>query len=294
MAKTELKLGVIGMSSGNGHPYSWSAIFNGYNKQRMRSCPFPAIPEYLAQQDFPDAAIRGARVTHIWTQDEEISQDIAASAHIETVCKNPELMIGEIDALLLARDDAENHEKMSLPFLLAGIPVFIDKPLATDVDSAMRMFEFGDLVFSCSALRFANEFAPERLKELGEIRFIQATCPKSWQKYAVHIIEPTLNLLPKRGKPLNYYTTRSDELTHLCVEWENGPITTFVTTGDLPAPLAIQVFGSKGFKILKFNDSFSAFKRSLQYFIDLIQKKVGNINREFTLDVVRAIEKGMP
>ena len=24
-----LKLGIIGLSEGNGHPYSWSAIFNG-------------------------------------------------------------------------------------------------------------------------------------------------------------------------------------------------------------------------------------------------------------------------
>ena len=31
MKKTNLKLGIIGISNGNGHPYSWSAIFNGYD-----------------------------------------------------------------------------------------------------------------------------------------------------------------------------------------------------------------------------------------------------------------------
>ena len=30
-----LKLGVIGLSEGNGHPYSWSAIFNGYDSVEM-------------------------------------------------------------------------------------------------------------------------------------------------------------------------------------------------------------------------------------------------------------------
>ncbi len=34
-------LGIIGMSPGNGHPYSWAAIFNGYNKEKMAKCPFP-------------------------------------------------------------------------------------------------------------------------------------------------------------------------------------------------------------------------------------------------------------
>ena len=30
-----LNLGVIGLSEGNGHPYSWSAIFNGYDSVEM-------------------------------------------------------------------------------------------------------------------------------------------------------------------------------------------------------------------------------------------------------------------
>ena len=28
-----IRLGIIGMTEGNGHPYSWSAIFNGYNPE---------------------------------------------------------------------------------------------------------------------------------------------------------------------------------------------------------------------------------------------------------------------
>ena len=33
---SKLKLGVIGMSEGNGHPYSWSAIFNGFDREEMK------------------------------------------------------------------------------------------------------------------------------------------------------------------------------------------------------------------------------------------------------------------
>jgi len=64
-----LRLGVIGLSPGNGHPYSWSAIFNGYNLQAMEECGFPVIPRYLEKQNFPDDGIQSAKVTHIWTQD---------------------------------------------------------------------------------------------------------------------------------------------------------------------------------------------------------------------------------
>jgi hypothetical protein len=48
-----LKLGIIGMSEGNGHPYSWSAIINGYNMDHMLDCPFPVIPEYLFKEPYP-------------------------------------------------------------------------------------------------------------------------------------------------------------------------------------------------------------------------------------------------
>ena len=46
-----LKLGVIGLSEGNGHPYSWSAIFNGYDPEYMKDCPWEVIPEYLSKQN---------------------------------------------------------------------------------------------------------------------------------------------------------------------------------------------------------------------------------------------------
>ncbi len=45
---TEIRLAMLGMIEGNGHPYSWSAIVNGYNPKEMAQCPFPVIPQYLA------------------------------------------------------------------------------------------------------------------------------------------------------------------------------------------------------------------------------------------------------
>ena len=42
-----MKLGIIGISEGNGHPYSWSAIINGYNKKKMEECKYESIPSYL-------------------------------------------------------------------------------------------------------------------------------------------------------------------------------------------------------------------------------------------------------
>lgn len=292
MATKELKLGVIGLSEGNGHPYSWSAIFNGYDEKVMKNCPFPVIPEYLSHQKFPDDSIKGARVTHIWTQDVSISEDVAKASLIETICSRPEDMIGQVDGVLLARDDAERHREMALPFLEKGIPVFIDKPLALDVATAKELFEYGDLVYSCSSLRFAEEFALYHLEGLGKIRSVKATVSKSWDKYAVHIIEPALNFIPDRGALVDWNCKDREETKLLKAVWDSGVITEFTTTGSIPSPLEITVTGSEGTKKIEFKDSFTAFKRSLQFFLDLINERVPNLPRELTLDVVDLIEKG--
>ena len=42
-------------------PYSWSAIINGYDKDEMKKCPFPVIPQYDAAASFGIPR----RVTHM-------------------------------------------------------------------------------------------------------------------------------------------------------------------------------------------------------------------------------------
>ena len=45
-----IRLAMLGMVEGNGHPYSWSAIFNGYDRAAMAKCPYPTIPDYLNKE----------------------------------------------------------------------------------------------------------------------------------------------------------------------------------------------------------------------------------------------------
>ena len=86
MNKKQINLGIIGLSEGNGHPYSWSSIFNSYDKSLMENCGFPVIPRYLERHLFPQVCIREAQVTHIWTQSKEISAHISNTCFIEKIC----------------------------------------------------------------------------------------------------------------------------------------------------------------------------------------------------------------
>lgn len=294
----KIKLGVIGMSEGNGHPYSWSAIFNGFDKNYMQNCPFPVIPEYLSAQKFPeDFLVNIANVTHIYTQEKVISEHIAKSSKIINIVKQPEEMIGQIDALLLARDDAENHQRFAKIFLEAGIPVYIDKPLAHSRKQAEILFsqqKYDEQIFTCSALRYADEFhlSLEEKSKLGRIISIQAYSPKSWRKYAIHIIEPVLQLLNfpkiedfKLNKVANYHRLSFVANKETIVSINNLQFAKF--------PLNIEVIGENKAINLIFKDSFNAFKTALHEFIVQVKTKENKIPRTETLQVIKVIEEGL-
>ena len=43
-----LEIGIIGMSPGNAHPYSWSSIINGaFDAGEINSIGYPAVANYL-------------------------------------------------------------------------------------------------------------------------------------------------------------------------------------------------------------------------------------------------------
>ena len=297
----KLKLGVIGMSEGNGHPYSWSAIFNGFDKEAMRNCPFPVIPEYLSKERFPENYLNHlAEVTHIWTQDRDLSEHVAKAARIQTVCNSLSDMVGNVDAVLLARDDAENHYNYAKHFLEAGIPIYIDKPFALNVRDANRLWDLAkteEQIFTCSALQFALEFQWSKIdcEKIGEVKAIWATVPKSWEKYAVHIIEPVLKMLPERGDLMDVQKLPigSNELRGVQVRWSSGIVAQFQTGGSLPLPLSINVQGTNNYCELKFQDTFYAFKTALSRFVDIVHGEKKNIPQAFTKEMVTILEAGI-
>lgn len=292
-----LKLGVIGLSDGNGHPYSWSAICNGYDPIEMEKCGFPVIPRYLDNQRFPEDCIQMVKVSHVWAQDSAVAQHIARAALIPNVVNRFTDLIGEVDGVLLARDDGENHLAFAMPFLTAGLPVYVDKPLALSRQDAASMFaaqHYSGQLFSCSALRYAREFmlSEDDRCSIGSIRAIHAFTPKNWDKYSVHVIEPALNLIPERGSIRSSSVWTNGSAHTLSVVYSNDTQLHIHSAGDVASPLTLRVIGTVGWKDLYFRDAFSSFKSALGAFIQTIQLKRPVIPEAFTLEVVDLIEAG--
>ena len=125
-----IRLGIIGMTEGNGHPYSWSAIFNKYDREAMtKECPFPGIPAYLNKENYELMGIPGAAVKVVFCDKRSDAEHVSKLSLIPEVVDQPEEMIGKVDAVIIATDIGSEHVRRAKPFLDAGLPIFIDKPL---------------------------------------------------------------------------------------------------------------------------------------------------------------------
>ena len=292
----QLRFGILGLSPGNGHPYSWSAIFNGYDAKAMATCPFPTIPAYLAQRRFPEDAIAGATVTHVWTQDRAISEHIAAAALIPSVVNDPRELLGVVDAVLLARDDAKSHLALAAPFLEAGIPVYIDKPLAlarTDAEAMYRCQHRPGLLFTCSALAYAREFqlSPHERAALGPLRYVDAVTAKDWDRYAMHVLEPLIALLDAEGPVVRTQPTGA-RARGLDLTWASGVEGRVTALGTAAGPIAIRLYGETAAREMVFADSFSAFRAALVHFTDIVSGRQPPQDPGPVLNLVGLIEAG--
>lgn len=289
----KIKLGMIGLSEGNGHPYSWSAILNGYNPEIMESCPFPVIPQYLKKEKFPDATIKNAEVTHIWTQDISLSHHIAEATYIPHIVENIENMISEVDGILLARDDANNHFAMAKPFLEAGLPIYIDKPLAltcTEVERIFSLQNYPGQIFTCSAFQYARELESAFKLNPNEISHIEAFIKKDWNKYAIHLIEPIIKIIGCHLTIEHTQVSIDESCTAVNYRVANGPTIQIKTFQEQDVKPTIHFHRNNEITTIVFADTFFAFKAALEKFITGIQEKKETNQKAFVLRCIEMME----
>ena len=271
----ELRLAMLGMIEGNGHPYSWSAIVNGYDPAEMAKCPYPVIPVYLGKQPMESVRIPGARVTHIWTDQPEDAPKVAAASKIAHVVARPEDVIGQVDAVIIATDDGTDHVRRARPFVEAGLPVFIDKPLATstpDLDQFLIWHLAGARILSTSGMRYAPEIrqlAQER-DQLGELRWVTSFTCKTWERYGIHALEAVYPLVGQGFRTVQTMSQEGSDVVHLT--HRSGAQFTIAAIYDAFGSFgAAHVYGTKGQRAVTLTDTYSAFRGQLLAFIEMVR-----------------------
>src|ERR1019366_452114 len=248
-----IRLAMLGCTPGNGHPYSWSAMFNGYNRELMtRECPFSGIPQYLNKEPTATLTIPGAKVTHVCCLAEGgfTADHVAKCSLIPHVVEKPTDVIGQVDAVIIATDIGGEHVARARSFVEAGLPVFVDKPLADNAPDLKIFVDWvatGRAIMSSSCMRYTKEFLPYRLSthELGELRFASITTAKSWECYGIHALE---SIYPIFGPGfLSARNTGSRERNIVHLKHRNGADAVVVATADMYGGFGcLQLCGTAG------------------------------------------------
>ncbi len=271
----ELRLAMLGMIQGNGHPYSWSAIVNGYDPAAMAGCPYPVIPVYLGKQPLESVRIPGARVTHIWTDDPADAPRVAAASKIEHVVDRPEDVIGQVDAAVIATDDGDDHVRRARPLIEAGLPVFVDKPLATnfaDLQQFVRWHREGRAILSTSGLRYAPEIrtVTQQANELGELRWITSLTCKTWERYGIHALEAVYPLVGPGVTDVQTVAQPGSDL--VCLRHRSGVQLTIAAIHDAAGSFGtVHVYGTQGQLPLRLTDTYTAFREQLLAFVEFVR-----------------------
>jgi hypothetical protein len=295
-----IRLAMLGMVEGNGHPYSWSAIVNGtYDARAMADCGFPVIPQYLAAEPKENLGIPGARVTHVWCDDPADGARVAKAVGIANVAKRAEDVIGQVDAVIIATDYGWEHVDRARPFIEAGLPVFIDKPLC-DREDHLRQFiawqQDGKPILSTSGLRYAREFVDARQRipdEIGQLRLITATTCKSWERYGIHALEGVYLMLPPGGW-LSVANTGTEAANIVHVRHAAGVDVVLAAIADMYGAFGkVCVYGTKGWLKTSFDHTFFAFKAQLVAFVDYL--RTGRLPFAFseTVELMKIIIAGI-
>ena len=281
---TPLRVGVIGLSEGNGHPFSFSALVNGYVETGWPAAGWDVIWHYLRERDPAEFGFPGVSVTHAWTQDAAVTTKLCAACRIPHTVDDPADFIGLVDAVLVARDDFETHAALALPLLEAGLSVFVDKPLALDETELERFRPYlkNGRLMSCSGFRYARELDALRAGNvnLGELWLVRGAVLNDFERYGIHLLEAVCaatGRLPVRVSPI------PARHASLAITLEGGLLFQLDALGDVPKTFRLDFWGTKAQLSVDLNDNFSAFRRTLGHFFTMCRTQKPVIPPEETL-----------
>lgn len=296
-----IRLGILGMTEGNAHPFSWSAMINGYNVDEMYKWThelYPTIPDYLSKQPAETFGISGVKVTHVCFTgyaDREMAENCARAAYIPNVVSRPEEMIGQVDAVICATDIGAEHVERCKPFVEAGLPVFIDKMLADseeDLQTIVNWVDSGAHIVCSSSMRYKKSLEPyyQNYYELGKIRYIVSPMGKYWETYGVHAVEACYPLLGPGFEWVQNVGTSEQPMVQL---HHRSGCDVSIPMGKGFAVNGVTVMAQHGAQVLSDNDSYYCFKKQLEVFVDYL--RTGNRDHSFedTIEITKIIISGV-
>ena len=236
-----IRLGMIGLDT------SHVTAFTRYLNSPKNNTGCRVVAGYPGgSPDFPASADRVDKFT----------KQLRDEYGVEIVDSIQELLT-KVDGILLESVDGRPHLEQARPVIAAGIPLFIDKPVADDLADVIEIYRLakkkGVPCWSSSSLRYGKGIADARNnEELGEIVGCDVFGSSSWTEhhpdlylYGIHAVEALFTIMGTGCETVRRVKTEKGTDMVIGV-WKGGRVGTFRDLGPGKAGATAFIYGSKG------------------------------------------------
>lgn len=165
-------------------------------------------------------------------------------------------MVDKVDVGFIQSCNWDKHLEQAMPFIKAGKPVFIDKPVIgnlKDAETLKKLVDDGAYIIGSSSARHADEiqaFLKKPVEERGEILSIFGTCGVDEFNYSIHIVEIFAEIAGCKAVSCSYngkcVASDGKHVESYTIKFENGIIATYNTFIGGWRPFHLTIMTTKG------------------------------------------------
>ena len=187
--QSDIRVGIVGLSV---HSAAFSKILNDPDKKNdLAGVRVVALyhPPGAPDVDFTPEQLAG------------FEKDIRQMG--VKIVSTMEEMLAQSDVVMIETNDGRPHLKEAMPAFKAGKPIFIDKPVAENLATVLKIYDVAQKMkvptFTSSALRYVDNMSSiDKSKVLSASTYSPANLEKShtdlfW--YGIHAVEPLFTVM---------------------------------------------------------------------------------------------------
>ncbi|EAQ77280.1 Gfo/Idh/MocA family protein [Blastopirellula marina] len=278
-AAEPLKIGLIGLDSS--HAVAFSKLINAASP-RPEFADATIVAAYPGGS--PDLPTSADRIEGFTKQVSGMGIEIVPSIDV---------LLKKVDAVIMNSVDGRIHLSQAKPVLEAGLPLFVDKPVAASLADAKELFAIskktGTPVFSCSTLRYCAEVQElSKQNAAGNIVGCVAYSPCKLDPthpdlfwYGVHGVETLFTVMGPGC--VSVERTQADGVEIATGVWKDGRVGTFRGIRDGSAGYGVLVFGKKKIELVTIRAGYDQLVAEI---VQFFRTKKPPVAPEETLEII--------
>jgi predicted dehydrogenase len=265
----------------------------------------PKFAELLAKKfgDDPAASIRVVAVVPTKSDDisasfervEKFTEDLRKQG-VEVV-DSVEALLPKVDAVMIESVDGRAHLEQARPVLVAGKPLFIDKPVAASLADVIAIFELAEKhntpCFTSSSLRFSPDVAAARSALAGKVVGCETHSPCKLEPhhpdlfwYGIHGVEMLFAIMGPGCESVS--RTQTDGTDVVVGVWKDGRVGTFRGTRAGAAKYGTTIYGEKNTMLVPVKDA--GYEGLVKAIGEFFQTRQSPVNSAETVEIFTFME----